>query len=154
MLEIKVREKEYDYIFIDEAQDLQDGIIKIFYKLTDKILITFDDSQKVSEDYLLYNYKNKSNLLANLNIEESFYDLIENYCNTKETEILAKLFLSSYGYNELSLCKVTAQRHGEVPKLVHIDDDYNNKDSYSFDAKNESQNTLEEQIVDLIKDNK
>ena len=107
----------YDYIFIDEAQDLQDGIVKVFAKLAKKIIITFDDSQKVNEKEIYINDK-RTNLLEDLNLEDDFYDLIENYRNTKENEEIAKLFLSSYDYNQLSLSKITSKRSGNKPSII------------------------------------
>lgn len=118
---------KYDYIFIDEAQDIQEGMMKVLIKFTKNILVTFDDSQKIGNEYendskLSYDH---SNILIDLGIGDKFYDLIENYRNTSQIESIAKSFLSSYNENEVSLMKVTSNKQGKRPKLIHnLNNDY------------------------------
>ncbi len=111
---------EYDYLFIDEAQDIQDGMMKILKRIAKNIFVTYDDSQKVGFedkdiDALEFDH---SNILNDLGIGDRFYDLIDNYRNTKEIESVAKDFLSTYDENEMSLIKTTAKRTGSRPKLI------------------------------------
>lgn len=118
---------KYDYIFIDEAQDIQEGMMKVLIKFTKNVLVTFDDSQKIGNEYendskLSYDH---SNILIDLGIGDKFYDLIENYRNTSQIESIAKSFLSSYNENEVSLMKVTSNKQGKRPKLIHnLNKDY------------------------------
>ncbi len=115
---------DYDCIIIDEAQDIQDGMMKILKRLTRQIFVTFDDSQKVGNeekniDALEYDH---SNILNDLGIGDRFFDLIDNYRNSRAVESLAKQFLSSYDENEVSLLKSTAKRVGDRPKLLISED--------------------------------
>ena len=111
---------KYDCLFIDEAQDIQDGMMKILKRITRNVFVTYDDSQKVgfetkTIDALEFDH---SNILNDLGIGDRFYDLIDNYRNTKEIESVAKDFLSSYDENEMSLVKSTAKRTGPTPKMI------------------------------------
>lgn len=111
---------KYDCLFIDEAQDIQDGMMKILKRITRNVFVTYDDSQKVgfedkNIDVLEFDH---SNILNDLGIGDRFYDLIDNYRNTKEIESVAKDFLSSYDENEMSLVKSTAKRTGPTPKMI------------------------------------
>ena len=121
-LSIQKRENilTYDYIFIDEAQDVQDGLIKYFSMFCNKILVTFDDCQKIgnengNDSFLTYDH---SNILTDLKIGDKFFDLIENYRNTTQIETVARLLFSSYDLNDVTLTKVTSQKFGDKPKLV------------------------------------
>lgn len=115
---------KYDYMFIDEAQDVQDGLIKIFAKFCKKILVTFDDSQKIGNEsgdsVLSYDH---SNILTDLMIGDQFFDLIDNYRNTAQVETAARLLFNSYDTNEVTLNKVTANRVGKKPRLLISKDD-------------------------------
>lgn len=119
---------QYDYIFIDEAQDVQEGLIKFFLQFGKKILVTFDDSQKIgnenSDALLSYDH---SNILNDLKIGDNFFDLIDNYRNTVQIETIAKILFTSYDLNDISLKRVTSKRHGQVPKLIRF------KEGNSFD---------------------
>ena len=115
---------KYDYMFIDEAQDVQDGLIKIFARFCKKILVTFDDSQKIGNEsgdsVLSYDH---SNILTDLMIGDQFFDLIDNYRNTAQVETAARLLFNSYDTNEVTLNKVTANRVGKKPRLLISKDD-------------------------------
>lgn len=117
---------KYEYIFIDEAQDVQSGLIKYFKQFCKKILVTFDDCQKVGNENekksdAILNYDH-SNILVDLNIGDKYFDLIDNYRNTVQIEKCARLLLSSYDFNDVTLKKVTSNRLGEEVKLVKSDD--------------------------------
>jgi superfamily I DNA and RNA helicase len=121
-LAIKSTEEKlmYDYIFIDEAQDVQDGLIKFFSQFCNKILVTFDDCQKIgnengNDSILSYDH---SNILIDLKIGDKFFDLIDNYRNTTQIETVARLLFSSYDLNDVTLKKVTSKKHGNKPKLI------------------------------------
>ncbi len=117
----KIKKLKYDYIFIDEAQDVQDGLIKFFVQFTNNILVTYDDSQKIGFDEIDDNMPSydHSNILIDLGIGDKFYDLIENYRNTTQIETVAKSLLSSYDLNDYSLPKVTSSREGPKPRLIN-----------------------------------
>lgn len=134
-LAIKSTEEKllYDYIFIDEAQDVQDGLIKFFSQFCKKILVTFDDCQKIgnengNDSILSYDH---SNILIDLKIGDKFFDLIDNYRNTTQIETVARLLFSSYDLNDVTLKKVTSMKHGNKPKLIYS----NEKLSYVKIAK-------------------
>ena len=112
----------YDYIFIDEAQDVQDGLIKILKLFSKNIIITYDDSQKVGFDEGNVDNYDHSNLLIDLGIGDSFYDLIDNYRNTRQTELVAKTLFLPYDVNGVSLLHVTSKNEGEKPKILHAND--------------------------------
>lgn len=123
----------YDYIFIDEAQDVQEGLIKFFSQFCNKILVTFDDCQKIgnengNDSILSYDH---SNILIDLKIGDKFFDLIDNYRNTTQIETVARLLFSSYDLNDVTLKKVTSKKHGNKPKLIYS----NEKLSYEKIAK-------------------
>lgn len=116
----KSKLKKYDYLFIDEAQDVQDGLIKYFALFCDKTFVTFDDCQKVgnekgNDSFLTYDH---SNILTDLKIGDKFFDLIDNYRNTTQIETAAKLLFSSYDLNDVTLTKVTSKTHGAKPRIV------------------------------------
>ena len=113
------RIQKYDYIFIDEAQDIQDGLIKVLFHFGKKILVTFDDCQKIGNENndAVYSYDHSS-ILMDLGIGDQFFDLIENYRNTTQIESIAKRLLLNYDTNEVSLNKVTAAKEGLKPKLI------------------------------------
>ena len=117
------KKKKYDYIFVDEAQDVQDGLIKYFAQFTNNILVTYDDSQKIGFDEQDDNVPSydHSNILIDLQIGDRFYDLIDNYRNTTQIEMVAKILLSSYDLNEVSLQKVTSHTDGPLPRLIKLE---------------------------------
>lgn len=126
-LAIKPNEEKlmYDYMFIDEAQDVQDGLIKFFSQFCNKIIVTFDDCQKIgnengNDSILSYDH---SNILVDLNIGDKFFDLIDNYRNTTQIEAVARLLFSPYDLNETTLKKITSKKHGNKPKLICSNDE-------------------------------
>jgi len=138
----KSKLKKYDYIFIDEAQDVQDGLIKYFAYFCDKIFVTFDDCQKVgnergNDSFLTYDH---SNILTDLKIGDKFFDLIDNYRNTTQIETAAKLLFTSYDLNDVTLTKVTSKTHGAKPRIVecHEHVTYSDVASYVIDHYDKS----------------
>ena len=120
----KIEEETYDYIFVDEAQDVQDGLIKYFAKFARKILVTFDDLQKIGNEYSENDTDEKyehSNILVDLEMGDRFFDLIENYRNSVQNEMVAKLFQTSYETNDMTLKKVTSNRHSQKARIVHTE---------------------------------
>lgn len=118
----KIFEKKlkYDFIFVDEAQDVQDGLIKIFSMFCDNLIVTFDDCQKIGDlngKDSLESYDH-SNILIDLNICNKFIDFIDNYRNTKQIETIGRLVMSSYDTNDKSLYKITSKNIGNKPKLI------------------------------------
>lgn len=121
----------YDYFFLDEAQDVQEGTVKVIPYISDHLFVSFDDCQKITNHYFnaLETYDH-SHILENLGIEDTFYDLIDNYRNSSQIENIAKSLLLSYdlNLNEIdSLKKITSKRAGEKITLIHTNsEDYIN----------------------------
>lgn len=103
----------YDSVFIDEAQDLPIELVKILDKITDKIYVFFDLNQKIDGDN-----KTKDAILSCLELEEHFYDLVDNHRNTIEIEQFAKMFGNSYQANKLTLKGITSKRHGDKVAVI------------------------------------
>lgn len=111
---------EYDYIFVDEAQDVQEGLIRIFSQFGRKIIVTFDDCQKIGNENMINNmigYEH-SNILNELGIGDRFFDLIENYRNTSQIETIGRQLFHSFDYNDITLRKTTSTRYGDNPVLL------------------------------------
>ena len=103
----------YDSVFVDEAQDLPIELVKILDKITDKMYVFFDSNQKIDGDN-----KTKDAILSCLDLEERFYDLIDNHRNTIEIEQFAKMFGNSYQANKLTLKRITSKRHGDKVAVI------------------------------------
>ncbi len=117
----KSRKLEYDYIFIDEAQDVQDGLIKLLCQFCNHIIVTFDDSQRIGNSEISFysnDTYNHSNILSDLQIGDKYFDLIDNYRNTIQVESVAKTLFSSYDTNDITLNKITSKKVGKRPKLI------------------------------------
>ena len=119
------RELQYDDIFIDEGQDLPDEAYGFFCKIADRVIVTYDDAQEVGRDRedIVPQIIRKAGIECNrivsaLSLQESFYDLIDNFRNTVAIEKVAKLFYNNYANNALSLRVSTCRRHyGEKPSV-------------------------------------
>ena len=58
-------------------------------------------------------------ILSALKLQESFYDLVDNFRNTVSIERVAKLFYNNYGNNALSLRTTVCKRSiGELPEVI------------------------------------
>ena len=108
-------------IFIDEAQDLPDELLKIISKAARRIYAFFDDNQMVNINDRELTYNTQSNILTILGLEERFYDLIENFRNTKQIEKVAKLYMERYNVNGVTLKGFTSTREGKKPVLLETD---------------------------------
>lgn len=119
------RFKHYE-IFIDEGQDLPDEAFMFFRKIADKIVVTYDEAQEVGNengesDQLIKKAGVECNrILGILDLQESFYDLIDNYRNTVSIEKVAKLFFRNYGESNavaLNLDSAIGKKIGEKPRV-------------------------------------
>ena len=121
------KEIRYDDIFIDEGQDLPDEAYVFLSKIADRIIVTYDDAQEVGKESV-----DNSNarlirkagidcnrIICALGLQESFYDLIDNFRNTASIEKVAKLFYNNYGNNALSLRPSVCKRNvGSLPEVI------------------------------------
>ncbi len=115
--------KYYDYIFIDEGQDFEDGLINIAFKFATHIFFTFDDSQKLKRTNYDIPSKNRTTVLKDLKLEADFFDLIENYRNTSMTEMISKEINTNFDINDVSLKKLTTKKYSSsLNNLIEIDD--------------------------------
>ena len=118
-------ELRYNDIFIDEGQDLPNEAFIFFQKIADKIIVTYDDAQEVgresdeAETTIIRKAGIECNrILSILGLQESFYDLIDNFRNTIAIEKVAKLFYNNYSCNALSLRVSENKRpYGDKPKV-------------------------------------
>ena len=116
----------YDDIFVDEGQDLPDEAFKFLSLIADRIIVTFDDAQEVGKENDTGSSKlmrkagvDCNRILSDLSLQDSFYDLIDNFRNTVAIERVAKLFYNNYGGNNFSLRVVAANRpEGSKPKVI------------------------------------
>jgi superfamily I DNA/RNA helicase len=119
------KRKQYDFIFLDEAQDIPLELIRILKDATNKLMVTFDDSQKIGNDYFEAQKDrpfDRSDILTTLELVDSFFDLTENYRNTIQIETVAKLFGQYFNPNQFSLKHTTTQLKGPLPNLIKISD--------------------------------
>ena len=116
----------YDDIFVDEGQDLPNEAFRFLSLIADRLIVTFDEAQEVGNEYVMESAKitRKSSvdcnqILSELSLQDSFYDLIDNFRNTAAIERVAKLFYNNYGSNNFSLRVVSANRpEGSKPKVI------------------------------------
>ena len=116
----------YDAIFVDEGQDLPNEAFRFLSLIADRLIVTFDEAQEVGNEYVMESAKitRKSSvdcnqILSELSLQDSFYDLIDNFRNTAAIERVAKLFYNNYGSNNFSLRVVSANRpEGSKPKVI------------------------------------
>jgi superfamily I DNA/RNA helicase len=115
------KKRVFDFIFVDEAQDIPLPLLGIIRQASKKLLVTFDDSQKIGSDYFKDQHDqpyDRSEILSTLELHDSFFDLTENYRNTKSIEAVAKLFGEYFQTNAFSLKKSTATLKGPLPRLI------------------------------------
>lgn len=121
------KEIRYDDIFIDEGQDLPNEAYEVFSKIADRIIVTYDDAQEVGrenyDDELIRKAGIECNRITSvLGIQETFYDLIDNFRNTASIEHVAKLFYNNYGNNAISLRPSVCKRNiGSLPEVLFSD---------------------------------
>lgn len=119
-------ELTYDDIFIDEGQDFPAEAFDFIKLVCKRLVVTYDEAQEVGNENdsgatvltrkagVDCNY-----ILRKLSLEDSFYDLIDNFRNTVAIERVAKLFYNNYGTNDFSLRVVAAGRpNGDKPKVL------------------------------------
>lgn len=122
----------FNDIFIDEGQDLPNEAYSFFKAISDRVIVTYDDAQEVGNDQANSNEIIRkagiecNRILCVLGLEENFYDLIDNFRNTKQIESVAKLFYNNYGNNLFSLRAEGANREGKKPVVYNckFDQDY------------------------------
>lgn len=126
------RELHYDTIFVDEGQDLPDEAYAFLKVFTDRLIVTYDEAQEVGTSgevpatvaTVRSTGVNCNRILGVLNLQDSFYDLIDNFRNTVAIERVAKLFYRNYGANRYSLREVAqvrsdgSKREGEKPRVI------------------------------------
>lgn len=116
----------YDDIFVDEGQDLPDDAFRFLSLVSDRLIVTFDEAQEVGKENDSGSAKlirkagvDCNHILNVLSLQDSFYDLIDNFRNTVAIERVAKLFYNNYGNNNFSLRVVAANRpEGSKPKVI------------------------------------
>lgn len=125
------REIKYDVIFIDEGQDLPNEAFEFFNKIADRIIVTYDDAQEIGKEYDNSSLSGKvkelgincNRISSILGLEESFYDLIDNFRNTSAIEEVSKLFYNNYSSNSFSLRPTSSKRKdGSKPKVIYSND--------------------------------
>ena len=116
----------YDDIFVDEGQDLPNEAYEFFKLIADRVIVTFDDAQEVGKETDIGSSRlirkagvDCNRILSTLSLQDSFYDLIDNFRNTAAIERVAKLFYNNFGCNNFSLRVVAKNRpEGSKPKVV------------------------------------
>lgn len=113
----------YDYVFIDEAQDICKDAWPIFNYIAKKLYVFYDENQKIGNELEQYYYSDSEivDIKRAINCEDSFYDLTENFRNTIEIESVAKLFDDNSEINNITLKKITAKNHGKKPSILKIE---------------------------------
>lgn len=120
------RDVHYDDIFVDEGQDLPNEAFRFLSLIADRLIVTFDDAQEVGKENDMDSAKiirkagvDCNRILSELSLQDSFYDLIDNFRNTVAIERVAKLFYNNYGSNRYSLRVVAANRpEGSKPRVI------------------------------------
>ena len=120
------KDMRYDDIFVDEGQDLPNEAYEFFKLIADRVIVTFDDAQEVGKETDIGSSKlirkagvDCNRILNTLSLQDSFYDLIDNFRNTAAIERVAKLFYNNFGCNNFSLRIVAKNRpEGNKPKVV------------------------------------
>ena len=116
----------YDDIFVDEGQDLPYEAFDFLSLITDRLIVTFDEAQEAGKETDMEPTKilrkagvECNQILSELSLQDSFYDLIDNFRNTVAIERVAKLFYNNYGSNNFSLRVVAKNRpEGSKPKVM------------------------------------
>lgn len=152
-------ENRYDAVFVDEGQDLPDGFYRFLSLIADKVFVTFDDAQEVGNEGanrpeggpLNIDLDFQRNRILNaLGMQEDFYDLIENFRNTRQIERVAKLFYTNYEINDFTLRMETSVSDGPLPK-VYVGE---NKDKIVRMILNDMRNDLSASCAILVPSNR
>lgn len=152
-------ENRYDTVFVDEGQDLPDGFYRFLSLIADKVFVTFDDAQEVGNEGanrpeggpLNIDLDFQRNRILNaLGMQEDFYDLIENFRNTRQIERVAKLFYTNYEINDFTLRMETSVSDGPLPK-VYVGE---NKDKIVRMILNDMRNDLSASCAILVPSNR
>jgi hypothetical protein len=117
------KRKQYDFLFVDETQDIPLPLLSIINDASKKLMVTFDDSQKIGNDYFedqKHSLSDRSEILIRLELTQSFFDLTDNYRNTQAIERVAKLFGQYFKPNAFSLKQETSTINGPLPNLVKV----------------------------------
>jgi superfamily I DNA/RNA helicase len=117
------KRKQYDFLFVDETQDIPLPLLDIIKDASTKLMVTFDDSQKIGNDYFedqKQQPSDRSEILVRLDLTDSFFDLTENYRNTQSIERVAKLFGEYFKPNAFSLKQETSKLKGPLPNLIKV----------------------------------
>lgn len=110
--------QKYDVLVVDEAQDVSQGMLKTIDMIANRIYIYFDENQMVGNDKETID-NTATSILNQLDLCENFFDLTDNYRNTKEIEAVAKLFGENYATNQVTLMSSTAMRESKTkPYLI------------------------------------
>lgn len=117
---------KYYYIFVDEAQDFPDELLKIIDKVSMKLYVFLDDNQRFTPELLDTNTPfssiEQSSVIHTLNLEEDFYDLTDNFRNTKPIEKVIKIYDFNYHINNITLRRNTVHKDGPKPRLLDVSD--------------------------------
>jgi superfamily I DNA/RNA helicase len=119
------KRRKYDFLFLDEAQDMPLALLNIIKYASKRLMVTFDDSQKIGNDYFQSQKDqlfDRTEILNHLELSDSFFDLTENYRNTKSIEKVAKLFGEYFKPNDFSLKHETSKLKGPLPNLIKVND--------------------------------
>ena len=117
------KRRQYDFLFVDETQDIPLPLLTINKDASKKLMVTFDDSQKIGNDYFedqKQQPSDRSEILIRLELTDSFFDLTENYRNTQSIERVAKLFGQYFKPNAFSLKQETSKLKGPLPNLIKV----------------------------------
>lgn len=119
------KKRKYDFLFVDEAQDMPLPLIDILKGASKKLMVTFDDSQKIGTDYFKAQKDqqfDRTEILTRLDLADSFFDLTQNYRNTQPVERVAKLFGQYFKPNAFTLRQETSPLKGPLPFLIKTKD--------------------------------
>lgn len=117
------KRRQYNFLFVDETQDIPLPLLTIIKDASKKLMVTFDDSQKIGNDYFedqKQQPSDRSEILIRLALTDSFFDLTENYRNTQSIERVAKLFGQCFKPNAFSLRQETSKLKGPLPNLIKV----------------------------------
>ncbi len=120
------KELRYDAIFIDEGQDLPNEAYEFLNKISERVIVTYDEAQEVgretSDETTSITRKASvdcNRILRQLDLEETFGDLFENFRNTAQIDCVSKLFYNNYGTSAPSLRLLSGKgKEGVKPKVV------------------------------------
>lgn len=119
-------EKAFYTIFVDEAQDFPEPLLEIIAQATSRLYVFFDENQKFTPDLLeenrAFSMVEQTALLGLLDLDENYYDLIENFRNTQPIERVAKTYEQNYLINNITLRRTTVTKEGPLPVLKALHD--------------------------------